>query len=127
MQTGATVVACVVLAALAVFQLCLALGAPWGRLAWGGQHERSLPTRLRVGSLVSIPLYGVFAVLLLDRSGVVDLLPDAVSTVGTWVLVAYLAIGVVMNGMSRSRPERLVMTPVTVVLLVCALLVALSG
>ena len=43
----------VILAALAVFQLALAAGAPLGRFAWGGSHE-VLPPRLRVGSLVSI-------------------------------------------------------------------------
>ena len=127
MQTAAAVVACSILAALAVFQLCLALGAPWGRFAWGGQHDGPLPTRLRVGSVVSIVLYALFAVVILDRADMVQVLPDAVSGVGIWVLVAYLALGVVMNGISRSRSERAVMTPVSLVLAVCALIVAVGG
>ena len=45
---------CVLLGGLAVFQALLALGAPLGAFAWGGQH-RVLPTRLRVGSAVSSP------------------------------------------------------------------------
>ncbi len=126
MTTPAAVVACTVLAALAVFQGALAFGAPWGRFAWGGQHDGVLPAGLRAGSAVSIVLYGVFAVLLLDRAALVDLVPDAVSRVGTWVLVAYLGLGVVMNAVSRSRAERLTMTPVTLVLAVCALVVALG-
>lgn len=124
--TAAAVLACVVLAALAAFQLALALGAPWGRFAWGGQHERELPRSFRIGSAVSIALYAVFAVLVLDRAGLVDVLPDTVSRVGTWVLVGYLALGVVMNGISRSRSERLVMTPTVVVLLACVVVVALN-
>ena len=115
-----------VLAALAAFQLALALGAPWGRFAWGGQHERELPRALRIASAASIALYALFAVLLLDRAALVDVLPDGVSSIGTWVLVGYLALGVVMNGISRSRSERLVMTPTVVVLLVCAVVVARS-
>lgn len=126
MHTVAAIVACVVLAALSVFQLALALGAPWGRFAWGGQNERELPARLRVGSAVSIPLYGIFAVVLADRAGLVDVLPDTVSRVATWVLFGYWALGVILNGVSRSKHERLVMTPVTIVLGVCTLLVALS-
>lgn len=118
--------ACTILAALAVFQGALALGAPWGRFAWGGQHDGVLPARLRAGSAVSIVLYGVFAVLILDRAAVVDLVPDAVSRVGAWVLVAYLGLGVVMNAVSRSRAERLTMTPVALVLAVCTLVVALA-
>lgn len=126
MQTFAAVVACALLAALAVFQLALALGAPWGRFAWGGRHERELPTRLRVASAVTVVVYALFAVVLLDRAGVVDVLPDAVSRVAAWVLFASFALGTVMNGISRSRPERLVMTPVTAVLAVCTLVVALQ-
>lgn len=126
MQTPAGIVACVVLAALSVFQLALALGAPWGRFAWGGQHERELPVRLRVGSAVSIPLYGLFAVVLLDRAGLVDVLPATFSRVAAWVLFGYWVLGVIMNGVSRSKHERLVMTPVTIVLGACTLLVALG-
>ena len=125
MQPAAAVLACVILAALAVFQACLSLGAPWGRLAWGGQHEGRLPGRLRVGSVVSIVLYAVFAAFIVDRAGLVDLIPsDRVVRVGTWVLVGYLALGVVMNALSRSTAERAVMTPTALVLAVCAVLVA---
>lgn len=126
MLTVAVVVACALLTALAVFQLALALGAPWGRFAWGGQHERELPARLRVGSALTILAYAVFAVVLLDRADVVDLLPDNVSQIAAWVLFGYFTLGTVMNAISRSRQERLVMTPATLVLAVCTLLVALS-
>lgn len=123
--TFAAVVACALLTALAVFQLALALGVPWGRFAWGGRHERELPARLRVASAVSIFVYALFAVVLLDRAGVVDVLPDGFSRAAAWVLFAYFVLGVVMNGISRSRHERFVMAPTTLVLAVCTLIVAL--
>ncbi len=113
------------LVSLSVLQVLLATGRSWGALAWGGQH-RVLPRRLRVASAVSPLLYAGFAALLLSRSGV---LPGGGSTpvvVGTWVLVAYLAVGVVVNAISRSRPERLVMTPLALALVACALVVALE-
>ncbi len=125
MHTGAAVLSSVILGLLAVFQLGLALGAPWGRLAWGGRHDGRLPARLRVGSAVSIGLYAVFAVILLDRAGVVQAISSAsVVRVGSWVLVGYFALGVVMNAMSRSTAERAVMTPTTLALAVGAVLVA---
>lgn len=115
----------VILSLLAGFQLALALGAPLGRFAWGGQH-RVLPTRLRIGSLVSIVIYAIIAVLALDRVGLIDVVPDAVSTVGMWVVFAYFVIGIPLNAISRSKPERYVMTPVVTILAVLSLLVALS-
>lgn len=115
----------VILAALAVFQLALALGAPLGRFAWGGAH-RVLPTRLRIGSLVSIVVYAVIAVLALDRVDLIDVVPDAVSTVGMWVVFGYFVLGIPLNAISRSKPERYTMTPIVTVLALLSLLVALS-
>ncbi|WP_157524930.1 hypothetical protein [Microbacterium yannicii] len=51
--------------------------------------------------------------------------PGIVARVATWVLFAYFAAGILLNGFSRSRPERHVMTPVTAVLAACAFVVAL--
>ena len=125
MTTFAALAATLILAALAVFQAALIAGAPIGRFAWGGQH-RVLPTKLRIGSAVSIVLYALFAIVILQRAELIELLPDAVAQVGIWILTAYFVLGIVMNGISRSKPERNLMTPVCVVLAVLCLVVALS-
>lgn len=121
----AAVVGVVVLGCLAVFQVSLIAGAPLGRFAWGGQHV-VLPTTLRIGSAVSLVLYGLFAVLILQVAGALDVLPRGVADVAIWVLTAYFAVGVLMNGASRSRRERLVMTPVALVLAAVCLVLALQ-
>ena len=119
------VVGVALLAALAVFQLALIGGAPLGRFAWGGQHV-VLPARLRIGSAVSIAVYGVVALLLLRAAGAHSVLSDGVVDVAMWVLTGYFALGVVLNAISRSRPERLVMTPVALALAVVCLVLALG-
>lgn len=111
---------------LALFQIALAFGAPWGRFAWGGQHPGTLPTNYRIASAFSLLVYGFMVVLALDRAGLIDVLPQNFSSVGSWVVFAYLVLGVVMNAISRSKAERWVMTPVSLVLAVLALLIALS-
>jgi hypothetical protein len=121
--TTAAVLACVLLAGLAVFQVALAAGRPWGRFAWGGQHDL-LPPGLRFGSAVSVVLYAAFAVVILQAAGLLAVLPEAVADVGIWVLTGYFALGILVNGISRSRPERVVMTPLVLVLAACCLVVA---
>ncbi|HEX6473815.1 MAG TPA: hypothetical protein VF114_01850 [Candidatus Limnocylindria bacterium] len=119
-------VALVVLGLLAVFQLALVAGAPLGRFAWGGQHT-VLPTRLRIGSVVSILIYAVFAALLLSKSGLWRVVTsEKVLDIGLWVTSGYLCLGVLMNGISRSKPERNVMTPVAAVLAGCFFVAAVS-
>lgn len=126
MSASAAIAVTVILAGLALFQLALAAGAPLGRFAWGGQHER-LPTPLRIGSLVSILLYAVFAAILLQRAGVVSLVPAGTwVAIATWAVVGYCALGIPMNAISRSQPERLVMTPLVTLLFGLSLVIALE-
>lgn len=122
----AAIAATIVLAGLAVFQLALVFGAPLGRFAWGGAHVR-LPTRLRIGSAVSIVLYAVFAAILLDRADLIDVIPDGTSRIAAWVITGYLVLGIPLNAISRSRGERIVMTPVVTILVVLSAIVAASA
>ncbi|QKE84617.1 hypothetical protein [Arthrobacter sp. NEB 688] len=122
MTVTAAVVATLVLVAISGVQVAAAAGRPVGRFVWGGQHE-VLPHRLRVGSAVSVVIYAGMAIVLIARAtgrhgafGVI-----------TWVLVGYFALGVVMNALSRSRSERLAMTPACAVLSGCSVLVALGA
>jgi hypothetical protein len=122
---GLAVLAVVVLAGLAIFQAALAAGAPLGRFAWGGQHS-VLPTGLRFGSAVSIALYAGFAVLILCAGGALTVLSAGFVEVAIWVLTGFFVLGIGMNAISRSRPERLVMTPVVLVLAAICLVLALQ-
>jgi hypothetical protein len=63
---------------------------------------------------------------MLQAAGVVAVLPEAVADVAIWVLTGYLALGIVMNAISRSRPERFVMTPTVLVLTAVCLVLALA-
>ena len=111
------------LAALAVFQLALIAGAPLGRFAWGGQHT-VLPRGLRIGSAISVVVYGVIALLMLQAADARAVLPAGPAGVAMWVLTGYLALGILLNAVSRSRPERLVMTPVALALAAVCLVLA---
>ncbi len=125
MSIVAAVIACLLLAALAVFQGMLIAGWPLGRFAWGGQHE-VLPRHLRIGSAISLVLYAVFAIIIVERADLSRVLPAVIAEVGIWVLTAYFALGIIMNGLSRSRPERNLMAPVSAALAVLCLVVALG-
>lgn len=117
--------ACAMLAALAVFQAALIAGAPLGHFAWGGRH-RVLPRNLRIGSVVSVALYAGFATIILQRAGVVSFLPPPVADIGIWLIAGYSALGIPLNAISRSLPERFTMTPVVAVLFVLVLTVAMG-
>ena len=112
---AAALVGVALLGCLSVFQAFLVAGAPLGRFAWGGRHT-VLPQGLRIGSAASVAVYGIVALLMLQAADAHALLPGGVVDVAMWVLTAYFALGILLNAVSRSRPERLVMTPVVLVL-----------
>ena len=117
-------IAVAVLVGLAVFQILLICGHPFGRFAWGGQHD-VLPTHLRLGSGISILLYAGFAAIIVAKA------TDSATVLGRsaidyaiWGLTAYFVFGVFMNAISRSASERKVMGPVSLVLAIACLLLA---
>ena len=122
----AAVLICILFGVLAVLQLALVFGAPIGHFAWGGA-DRVLPRAKRIGSIVAIVLYAVFGWVFLMKAGLVPMaLPEIVVDVAAWVITAYFAIGIAMNAISRSKPERYTMTPVAIVLTVLSLIIALG-
>ena len=119
-------IASLVLLLLSVFQIALIAGAPIGKFAWGGMNN-ILPVKLRVASIVSIVLYILFTIFILSKSGLLPLITSPVLIdVSMWVIAAYFVLGIGLNAISRSKKERMMMTPVVLLLAVNFLVVAIS-
>jgi len=113
--------------AIAVFQLTLALGAPFGRAAWGGTHT-NLSTGLRIASAVAVAFWLLAALTVLARGGSEAIpLPGGFVRWGTWLLVGLLPLGALMNFASSSVWERFLWGPLAAILAVLCLVVARSG
>ena len=61
---GLTLVA--ILSLVVCFQIALILGAPWGRLTQGGQHEGALPVLGQIGAAVSMVALGAISLCVLS-------------------------------------------------------------
>lgn len=121
----AGVVAVVLLALVAIFQVSLALGAPWGDAAWGGANPGVLPTRLRIASAVAgLIIYPLIGAFILASAGLttVDWVPGT-GAMGIWVLTGVFTLGALANFASRSKWER-IWGPVSLVIAVCCGVIA---
>jgi len=109
-----------------LFQLALALGAPWGSYAMGGAFPGVYPPAMRVAAIVQIAILAAVALVVLARAGVV--LPGwaRMSRWLAWVVVVFLGVGVILNLITPSGMERLIWAPVAILLFLCGLRVALS-
>jgi hypothetical protein len=102
---------------IAAFQVFLAAGKPWGEYAFGGQNKGVLPRHLRIASVFSCCVLLAFAAVNLQQAAVLNISENvSLSRIFAWVVTGYAVLGTFMNAISRSRPERLLWTPIAALL-----------
>ena len=126
MGTAAALVFAIVTVGAIMFQLALALGAPWGQYAMGGAIPGRLPRRLRVAAVVQALVLALLALVVLAHAGLVGVSPVRDLPWLVWLAVAFSAVSLVLNAISRSTGERRIWVPVAFVLLGSSLIVALN-
>jgi hypothetical protein len=122
----AAVVFAVAGAGVVLFQIGLALGAPWGAYAMGGANPGRFPPALRVAAAFQGLLIALLAVVVLsDAEVVLPALADEFVWL-IWLAVAFSAVSLVLNAITRSPLERRLWLPVAAVMLLSSFLVALT-
>ena len=123
LDTLAIWAALVLCSSLALFQAALALGAPLGRVAWGGQYE-TLPVGLRVGSVISMAIYVALILCILKLWGRKSPISAKTARISIKIFGYFLILGVLMNAISRSHLEAIVMAPTALILCLSLLHIA---
>lgn len=125
-MTFIAIVAATLLGVIAIFQLALAAGAPWGAASWGGRHPGKLPTGYRIGSAIAgLFFYPAVALMVLDAAGVIGDEAGSGGGAGLWVLTGLFGLSTVINLISPSKVER-IWAPVALVLTVCCATLAIG-
>jgi hypothetical protein len=127
----AAIGAALLLAGVAVFQAALALGAPWGDMAYGGRVETTegvLPSRYRASSAFPFLVLLFAASVILARAEVMSegFLSDGFVRTASWVVASYLVLNTVMNATARTSVERWVMGSATAIAAALSFIVAAS-
>ena len=112
---------------MAIFQFLLALGFPYGKLAWGGFYEK-LPVSLRIGSGISILIYGYGIIALLESAQIIELFnkPELIEY-SVWIFALLFALSTIGNLQSKSELEKRVMTPVGILFCCLCIIVGMAG
>lgn len=112
---------------VAVLYLLLAMGLPYGDLAMGGKYK-TMPKQMRVACAVSVAIQLVAILFVLQAGDVISI--DSLEAIASGVcyfFAAYLFINTLMNVMSKSKKEKMIMTPLSLVTAICFLLTAMNG
>jgi len=121
----AAIIAVVLFAVMSIIQLLLALGLPYGRLAFGGKYEK-LPTRMRIFSVIAIIIFVFASISILERAGIIIIFNNPIFiAVFIWIIAIYLAFNTLLNAISKSKWEKVIMTPISLILAICCFIVAI--
>ncbi len=112
-------------AIVVIFQGGLALGMPWGAASMGGKFPGKYPPRMRVVAVINMLVLSLIAVVVLTRAGVIFPEHMPFATTAIWFVVAFSAVGIVLNTITPSKIER-IWAPVAAVQFIMSLIVAVS-
>lgn len=109
-----------------LFQAALAGGMPWGEYAMGGKFPGRLPAPMRVACLIQIAVLALLALIVLSKAELI--LPGWQEFAGAaiWFVVAFSVIASILNLITKSVREKRIWAPVSIVMLLSSLIVALG-
>ncbi|MBX3013482.1 MAG: hypothetical protein KF832_18320 [Caldilineaceae bacterium] len=111
---------------IVLFQLALALGAPWGAYAMGGAFPGQLPLPMRFVAVVQAFLLLLLAGVVLARAGVALLRWSQAAQRLIWVVVTIAALSLFLNLLTPSAGERMIWAPMALVLLLSSVVVGIE-
>lgn len=102
-----------------ILSILIIFGLPLGELTMGGQYK-VFPKKLRAVLVIQLILQMFFVVIILQMGGFIPLwFTKKATKIICIVMAAYLSINAVMNFFSKSKKEKYIMTPLSLVSAIC--------
>ena len=114
-----SILGAVLFGAIATMTVLVACGLPLGEFTMGGQHK-ILPKKLRVMAVISVAIQIFAMIIILQAGGFISLwLSFKVTKYICFFFAAYLSLNTIMNMISKSRKEKYIMTPLSLIAGIC--------
>ena len=114
-----SILGAVLFGVIAIMIVLVACGLPLGEFTMGGQYK-ILPKKLRVAAVISVAIQ-IFAMIIILQAG--GFIPLCFSPIVTkyicFFFAAYLSLNTIMNMLSKSKKEKYVMTPISLIAGIC--------
>ena len=104
-----SILGAVLFGVIAIMTVLVACGLPLGEFTMGGQHK-----------ILSVAIQIFAMIIILQAGGFIPLwLPFKVTKYICFFFAAYLSLNTIMNMISKSRKEKYVMTPLSLIAGIC--------
>ncbi|MBR2262380.1 MAG: hypothetical protein IJ916_11885 [Paludibacteraceae bacterium] len=115
----AAIIGTIAFSIVIVLSILIICGLPLGELTMGGQHK-VFPPRLRIVLISQLFLQLFFVVILLQMGGYLPLwFSERTTRIIAIVMAVYLSINTLMNLISKSKKEKYIMTPLSLITAIC--------
>ncbi|MDD6038550.1 MAG: hypothetical protein PUD20_07165 [bacterium] len=109
-----------------ILSILIICGLPLGELTMGGQYK-VFPAKLRIVLVIQLMLQLFFVLIILQMGGHMPLwFSHQVTKVIGVVMAVYLSCNTAMNLISKSKKEKYIMTPLSMVTAICFWITALQ-
>lgn len=109
-----------------VLSILIIMGLPLGELTMGGQYK-VFPKKLRAVLVSQLLLQIFFVIILLQKGEIIPLWFSYNTTkIISIIMAIYLSLNTLMNLISKSKKEKYIMTPLSLITAVCFWIVALQ-
>ena len=114
-----SILGAVLFGVIAIMTVLVACGLPLGEFTMGGQHK-ILPKKFRVMAVISVAIQIFAMIIILQAGGFISLwLSFKVTKYICFFFAAYLSLNTIMNMISKSRKEKYIMTPLSLIAGIC--------
>ena len=104
---------------IAIMTVLVACGLPLGEYTMGGQHK-ILPKKFRIAAVISVAIQIFAMIIILQAGGLLPLwLSFKVTKYICFFFATYLSLNTIMNMISKSKKEKYVMTPLSLIVAIC--------
>ncbi|WPP51487.1 hypothetical protein [Catalinimonas niigatensis] len=125
-MTIAAIVFTVLIGIVILFQLGLALGMPWGSYAMGGKYPGKFPAFMRVSALFQILILTALALIVLSKAALAFPELNTFANKAIWFVVGFSTLATILNLITKSVWERRIWAPISMLMLISSLIVAIG-
>ena len=114
-----SILGAVLFGVIAIMTVLVACGLPLGEFTMGGQHK-ILPKKFRIVAVISFAIQVFAMIIVLQAGGFIPLwLSFKATKYICFFFAVYLSLNTIMNMISKSRKEKYVMTPLSLIAGIC--------
>ena len=114
-----SILGAVLFGVIAIMTVLVACGLPLGEFTMGGQHK-ILPKKFRVVAVISAAIQVFAMIIILQAGGFISMwLSFKLTKYICFFFAAYLSLNTIMNMISKSKKEKYVMTPLSLIAGIC--------